>query len=274
MQKKIILLLFLTSLNLLAFTDSDMDGVSNKNDKCPNTPFSDLVDKYGCSTKSLVSPHKISIVLGVSLSQYNDTDTLTQNIQLNYYYKNFSAHASSSYYNTESTAYSEDGSNDSFVGVSYRISPIEKMHLRLEVGAIVPTYDSGLDNNNLDYTSSLSINYKPKDINMFARYSVTMINDDDTVLVYEDGSSIDVNYQNTSSYNIGAGIYPSAKSYLSLSYNTSTSIYVGADDIVTLSSSFFYNINKKIFTSFTYAYGVSDNASDNYGSLKVGYYFY
>ncbi len=275
MQKKIVTLLLVSTLSLLAYTDSDMDGVDDKNDLCPNTPFSDLVNSDGCSTKSLVNPHKFNIVLGISFSQskYSDTDTTTQNAQINYYYKNFSAQISSSYYNTESTTYTDNGTNDSYLGVSYKFSPIKKLYLRAGLGVIMPTYDTSLNNNNPDYTSSLSLSYMPKNINMFARYSYTLINDDDTILVYDDGSSIEVNYQNTSSYNLGAGIYPSPKSYLSFSYNSSESIYEGADNIETLSCSLFYNINKKVFTSLAYAYGLSDSASDNYLSLRVGYYF-
>ncbi len=275
MQKKILTLLLASTLSLLAYTDSDMDGIDDTNDLCPNTPFSDLVNSDGCSTKSLVNPHKLNIVLGVSFSQsqYSDTDTTTQILQLNYNYKNLSLNLSSSYYRSESVSYSDSGTNDSYIGASYKFSPMKKMYLRAGVGVIIPTYNSTLDNNNPDYTSYLSVSYMPKDINMFARYSYTLINDDNTVLTYEDDTSVDVTYQNTSSYNIGAGIYPSLKSYLSISYNSSKSIYLGAQDVETLSLSFFYNINKKVFASLAYAYGLSDSASDNYTSLRIGYYF-
>ena len=49
-MKKIIIL-FLT-LFLFA-QDSDMDGVDDKFDKCPNTPFLALVDKNGCQIKKI-----------------------------------------------------------------------------------------------------------------------------------------------------------------------------------------------------------------------------
>lgn len=36
---------------MLSYTD--LDGVDNEHDKCPNTPFMDLVDENGCSVQSL-----------------------------------------------------------------------------------------------------------------------------------------------------------------------------------------------------------------------------
>ncbi|NPA11144.1 MAG: hypothetical protein GXO62_02765 [Epsilonproteobacteria bacterium] len=50
-MKKFILLLLVTFA--FAFKDSDMDGVPDDIDKCPNTPFLALVNRYGCEIKKL-----------------------------------------------------------------------------------------------------------------------------------------------------------------------------------------------------------------------------
>jgi len=56
--RRVLLLLILIVFNLYGYTDTDLDGVDDSIDKCPNTPFTDLVDKNGCSIKSLVKNKK------------------------------------------------------------------------------------------------------------------------------------------------------------------------------------------------------------------------
>jgi len=36
-----------------SFKDSDRDGVIDKRDRCRHTPFFDIVDKRGCTVKTL-----------------------------------------------------------------------------------------------------------------------------------------------------------------------------------------------------------------------------
>jgi hypothetical protein len=257
---KILLILLTMSITLLAYSDYDMDGVDDKIDKCPNTPFSDLVNTSGCTTKSLESPHHFDIIFGINYSQTSyetleNADTLSQSLQIDYYYKNFTLQASSSYYNSQSTTYNNSGTNDSFLGAYYKLNPVDNLTLRLGAGAIIPTYKSDLNNNNTDLTA-----------NVFGGYSYTVVNDDDIV-------AENVTYQNTNSYNFGLGFYPTSKTYLSGAYNSSDSIYKDVETISTVSINAFYNIDAHWFTTLNYAYGLSDTASDNYASLRVGYYF-
>ena len=53
MKKTIFSFLLIPFVLQANFLDDDMDGVENSFDKCPNTLFSDIVDKYGCAKKSL-----------------------------------------------------------------------------------------------------------------------------------------------------------------------------------------------------------------------------
>ena len=266
---KILLLLLSISLTLLAYNDYDMDGVDDKRDQCPNTPFSELVDINGCTTKSLESPHHFDIIFGLDFSQTSyetmeNTDTISQSLQVDYYYKDFSLQASSSYYNSQSTTYNNSGTNDSFLGAYYKLRPAKNLSVRLGGGAIIPTYDAELNNNNTDYTSSISLSYMLKKMNIFGGLNYVMVNDDDTV---------DVKYQNTSSYNIGLGFYPTSKIYISGAYNSSDSIYKDVETINTASFYAFYSIDSHWFATANYASGLSDSASDNYASLRLGYYF-
>ncbi|MFT7002753.1 MAG: hypothetical protein ACJAWW_000086 [Sulfurimonas sp.] len=268
---KTLLLLLTISLSLFSYSDYDMDGVEDEMDKCPKTPFSDLVNSSGCTTKSLLSPHHFDMVFGINYSQTSyetleNTDNISQGLQIDYYYKNFSLQASTSYYNSQSATYNDSGTNDSFIGVYYKLIPIENLTLRLGAGAIIPTYESDLNNNNTDIIASTSLSYKLDNANVFGGFSYTIINNDDIV---EEG----ISHQNTSSYNLGLGFYPTSVIYISGAFNSSDSMYKDVDIINTISINGFYTIDANWFTTLNYAYGLSDTASDNYASLRVGYYF-
>ncbi len=268
---KILTILLLFCITLLAYNDYDIDGVEDRNDKCPDTPILELVSMDGCSIKSLASPHHFDLIYGFDFYQTNydtleDTNTISQSLQLDYYYKNFSLQLSSAYYNSNSITYNDSGANDSFVGAYYKLTSDSTLIFRIGVGAIIPTYDSDLNNNNTDYTASLNVSYPLKSMNIFGGYSHTLINDDD---IPTEG----IEYQNTHAYNVGLGFYPTNKFYLSTAYNSSNSIYTEIDDIDTASIYGLYSIDENWFLTLNYAYGISDSASDNFASLRVGYYF-
>ena len=286
------LTLFLLPLSLLAFNDADLDGVADKQDQCPNTSLTELVDISGCTIKNLENPHHFDIIIGASYSQISPieerTDTYTTSIQADYYYKGFSLQASSAYYDSESSFVSTNGMTDSFLGVYYQFKPLSALSLRLGGGAILPTYKSDFNNNNTDYTLSASLSYIFKNFNFFGSYSYTLINDTDFNYdeFYTDGSvagSTSVYYQNINAYNIGLGYYPTNSLYTSVAYNSSDSIYnkfvstsVGTstqDPLNTISAYLFYTINKNWFTTASYAYGLTDTASDHYINVRLGYYF-
>lgn len=266
MLKKALIFLMTASLSLYAYSDFDMDGVEDSLDECPNTPFNELVDIRGCTIKVLGEQHHFSILYGIGFSEADYTatrksDTVTQKLQMDYYYQNFSFQASSSYYDSDD----DSGMNDSFIGAYYKLSPLNRLTLRVGGGLILPTYDTELDNNNMDITASANISYMLDDMNLFGGYSYTVINDDDVLGI--------ASYQNTSSYSAGLGFYPSSYLYVSGYYTNSESIYKNIEDIETLSVYTFYSIDANWFTSFSYSYGLSDSASDNAFMFRLGYYF-
>lgn len=273
MKKFLPLLLSLFFSTGLFALDSDMDGVSDPNDKCPNTPFTDLVDINGCTKSSVTQDYHYDIIVGLSYtgSDYttlNKTDTIATTVQADYYYKNYSIQVATSLYNTQGKHYSESGLQDSFVGGAYQFSPTNDLLLRLSAGAILPTYDTSLGNNKTDYTAGFNLSYTQEKFNIFGGYSYTMINDTD----YRD-ATISIAYQDTHSYSAGVGYNITSKLYLSGSYNISDSIYVDVEKIQTASLYTYYTIDKNWFSTFTYAHGLSDSASKNYLAVKLGYYF-
>jgi len=263
---------------LFSYIDSDFDGVPDADDRCPNTPFTELVDINGCSVKSLVPLHHFDMIVGVSYSDsdyqtLNRTDTLSSTLQVDYYYKNFSFEASTSYFSTHGDDYSDTGFNDSFLGASYQLSLTDSLLLRAGVGVSLPNYETSLNNNKTDYLGSLNLSYSANKINIFAGLSYTLINDTDTVIVYEDNTTQDVNYQDTIALSAGLGYYVSDKVYVSSAYNFSNSIYKDVEDLKSLSFYGYYEISKKYFSTLSYAYGISDSASKNYLSIRFGYLF-
>ena len=189
MYKILSILLILSYTLLLATSDFDMDGVEDSIDNCPNTPITDLVDIKGCTIKSLASLHHFDIIMGVSYSQTSYTgvgnsDTISESLQVDYYYKDFSVQVSTSYYDSSSSSYSDNGMGDSFIGAYYKLYPLSNLNLRFGLGAILPTYDSTLNNNNTDYVASLNLSYMLEKINIFGGYNYTMINDDESPTVF------------------------------------------------------------------------------------------
>ena len=270
MKKNLLFLVaILMAINVYAYTDNDMDGVEDSIDKCPNTPLTDLADINGCTKKSLASSHHYDIIVGVNYSDsdsrsLNTTDTLATSFQVDYYYKQFSIQASTSYFTTQGSGYSDSGLYDSYLGASYRLSDINNLSISLSAGAILPTYDTELNNNNTDYTTSVNLSYMLKDFNIFGGYAFTLVNDDDIG---------DITYQNTNAFNAGLGYYVSNKLYMSGSYSLSDSIYKGIEDIETAAVYGYYSIDKDKFATFNYAHGLSDSASKNYVSVRLGFLF-
>jgi len=283
-MKKIITFMLFASLStvLFAYSDADMDGVDDSIDKCPNTALTDLVDINGC-TKTVLTPkknnHHFDIIVGANYTGSNftstpTTETYSSSLQVDYYYKNFSLQASTSYYVTDSDGYSENGLNDSFVGAAYNFHPMDALTFRVGVGVLLPTYDTSLNNNNTDYAASLNLSYMLGKLNIFGGYIYTQINDDDVVLTLNGGSSTqNIVYQDTSAYSIGLGYYLTNKFYVSGAYNQTESIFKNVEDAKTASLYAYYSIDAHWFMNFSYANGLSDSASDHAGSIKLGYYF-
>jgi hypothetical protein len=276
-MKKILYISLLASM-LFAYEDSDFDGVEDKFDRCPNTPITELVDINGCTTRSLVSLHHYDIILGASYSgsdyqTLNKTDTFSSTFQVDYYYKDFSISASTSYYSTKGDGYSADGLNDSYINASYQFKLLESLTLRVGAGVILPTYETDLNNNNLDYLTSFNLSYIHDNMTLFAAYSYTIINDDDVITTDTNGSTATITYQNSAALSMGAGYYMSDSLYLSGAYNISDSIYTSIEDIKTASVYGYYGFDAHWFSTFSYAYGISDSASKNYIAIRIGYFF-
>ena len=260
----------MSTTNVFAYVDGDIDGVEDKDDKCPNTRISDLVDSSGCSIKSLQNPHHFDILLGSSYSQanYNTnelSDTFFTTVMLDYYYKNFSVGFSTAYFSSNSKTSAQKGFNDSYLTLMYTIKNIQNLSIQVGGGLILPSYKSEF-HNTTDYLCQLNLEYKFKKINIFASYSYTMIKDGDA-------KNYDIEYKNANTYDIGFGIFSNDQLHNSLSYSYEESIYTHTKPSQTLYLQTFYTINQNWFATSSLGYGLNNTASTYSLSMQLGYYF-
>ena len=73
-------------INVLFALDSDFDGVSDKEDRCPNTPLMAMVNSYGCKIDKQV-PINFDLKAGISKSEISDLKVKSLLLNINAYYK-------------------------------------------------------------------------------------------------------------------------------------------------------------------------------------------
>jgi hypothetical protein len=273
-MKKTVLLLACTALMASAYVDTDLDGVEDAFDRCPDTPMSELVDADGCPAGPASGTHRFDLITGVSFNEGSRLDiaregeeTVALSLQADYYYKQFSVQLATSVYDAKSSS----GLNDTLLAGYYSFQPSEKLLARVGLGVILPTYDTGLDNEAADYQASAALSYFPAEaFSLFGGFSYTLVNDDD---VPGSGDVGDVVYQDTPAFTVGAGYRIGPKLYASLSYFRGESIYRDTETIENLSLYGVYTLSESLFATFSYAAGLSDSASGNAFALRIGRYF-
>jgi len=258
-------------LSVYGANDADFDGVDDTMDKCPNTPFSDLVDTNGCTTLTLYTQTDYDIIVGVNFSTMNtntleNTKTSNTTFQADMYHGNLSAQLLTSYFKSEVSTYSSTGWNDTQLSLFYTSKPTEGFIVQTGMGIILPTYSTGYGNEAIDYRGSIALQYtlQPQ-INLFGGYSYTLINDTEIPKVAD--------YQNTNAFYGGIGYRSPKNNSIHLSYTHSQSIYTGVDPIETLSMGIFIPLNTQWFLLGDYKYGLSSTASDHETALRLGYSF-
>lgn len=254
-------------LVLAAYVDSDLDGVEDVNDRCPGTSLTDLVDARGCPVASTVSPHRFDVIGGIGYSRldsntFEETDTVLLSIQADYFYENFSFQAyTASYVNTD-----QNGLDDSLLAAYYTFEPLDSWQIRLGGGLLLPTYDTGWNNEAMDYFGTLDLSYRHDQITFFGGYGYTFVNDRDV-------PSENIFYQNTHALYGGAGYNWSDTLYGSLSYYQCDSLYRDVEALKNLSAYIFYTYDAPWFATLTYAKGLSDSSSNHEIALRLGVLF-
>ena len=249
--------------SLVAYVDSDMDGVPDKNDKCANTPLTELVDLSGCTIETLVSPHHFDIVLGQSYSTDTNSTLNLSSLRVDYYYKKWSLQLATSYYDNRYLTEKTSGQNDSYLNLFYLFNPIENFSLNMGGGIVFPTYESA--DNEIDYTASLYGRYQWNDLSLILGVGYGKTGDSSSENI--------ISYNNTLSFNSSLGYSWNKKLYTSIGYAKVNSIFEDSDDLETLSLYTYYGINEHWFTNLNYRYGFLSNDSRQTIGVNLGYYW-
>ena len=261
---KIIFYLIFFNASLFAYVDNDMDGVPNSDDKCANTPLTDLVDLSGCTIEKLAKPkHHFDIVLGQSYTQESNSSLNLFSIRMDYYYQKWSLQLATAYHRSTFLTQTYTGQSDTYLNLFYLLKPIQNFYLNIGGGVVLPTYNSV--DNKVDYTASLYGRYKWDKLSLILGVGYGKIGDSN--------SENSVSYNNTLSYNTGIGYSWNSKLYTSIGYAKVNSIFEGSDDLETLSLYTYYGINEHWFSNFNYRYGFVTNDLRQTIGVNLGYYW-
>jgi len=156
MKRLIALLLLILSLQANEYNDDDLDGVPNYLDRCPNTPFSDIVDEYGCSIERLIRPKRFEYFFEYLYAKESDRGDFKENDYLGsftFYRGNFDLSLTSFYF----TNRFRSGFADLNIKAQYRYTPVPMWDIYLGVGVDLPIYN--IHGNRVDYNLYLSNEY-------------------------------------------------------------------------------------------------------------------
>ncbi|MCH9813615.1 MAG: hypothetical protein K0U47_06685 [Epsilonproteobacteria bacterium] len=254
-----IISVFFLSTTLYAYQDFDIDGVDDKIDECPNTPFDQLVDKNGCPLEEGIKG-KLTLKFGTDIS-FDDLSDKTSSFNLfaSYTLSDFTAVLSNySYY--ESYQNSLSGVGDIYASGGYHIRK-DDLHTFVSVGIKIPSEDVGTGEQ--DYFVSLYTDYfldERKDLFFYGGYTFS-------------GDSHEVDYENFATFSVGGGYAFNSRYYSALSFDYSQSAYSDTEAYQALSWFHSYAFSKRYFTTLNYTYSLDDRSLRHAISLKFGVNF-
>ena len=224
------------------------------------------------------------VIVGATYSDINyntmaKADTLTTTFQGDLYSGNMSAQILTSYFRSNDNNISDSGWGDTQLGLYYTTSPSPSLTLQPGFGIILPTFNTGYNNEAIDLFGSIYAQYDlEKNYYVFGSFTYTVVNDKDiqNVTRYRNSSFIlgnTIHYQNTSSLTAGAAYKTFNNGYINIAYAQTQSIYAGVDAFKTLSLNAMTHLDSRWFVIGNYRYGISDTASDNEIAVRVGYNF-
>jgi len=253
---KKILLLFLIFIKVYGWEDSDMDGVSNIDDLCPNTSFEYIVDKKGCPINGNIG--KLSLILGTNINRYDNSTTQDYSFSLNYLYKLWSI----SIYSSQDYIDDTISKGDLYLSFYYNIIG-EKLITKLSMGIKFATGNDEISTGENDYFTSINFKYLlSNDITLLSTISYTIT-----------GDTKDKSYKNPIGYSLGLGYSINNKWDIALSYQNSNSIYEDSQNYSAISISSSYTINSNIWASLGYTKGLDELSYDDIFSFKIGINF-
>ncbi|MFA6188406.1 MAG: DUF3187 domain-containing protein [Sulfuricurvum sp.] len=224
------------------------------------------------------------VIVGGTYSDTNyntmeKSDTFTTTLQADLYRGDLSAQILTSYFRSEDTNMSNSGWGDTQLGLYLMTRPSSSLTLQPGFGIILPTYNSGYNNEAVDVFGSLYAQYDlDKHYYVFGGFTYTIINDKDVqdVTRYRHSSFIvgdSIQYRNTSSFTAGTAYKTNNNGYVNIAYTQTQSIYSGVESFKILSLNGMMPLDTHWFVLGNYRHGLSDSASDNEIALRIGYSF-
>ena len=260
---RVIFTIFLFSSWLFGYEDSDIDGVDDSIDLCPDTSFDELVDEDGCP-QSNAYWGTVTLQIGTDVALDKEkTPTYNYNFIGSYGYKEwyFSlSNTQQSIYDKKSNRSSNGG--DIYLNGAYEFNS-ENFQTNVSAGLKWATASKTIGTGENDYIASVGINYFiDKSWMLFTQLSYRFI-----------GESEGVNYQNSLASSLGLGQMINSKWYSSLSYDYSTSIYQEEKSYQSLSYFNSYSLSNNYFISFNYIYGLDSLSYPHIFSFNIGVTF-
>ena len=249
-------------------SDSDFDGVIDALDRCPGTSFELTVGADGCPETEAATA--VSVLMGIGMAYATGTyggtetiDSLSTELSATVYAGNFYASVLGAYYFSgayDPTVAGSDqgGISDTFLGAGYMFALTENVYLTPGLYVKLATAADGLGTGENDYGASLQALYRFEKSDIFAQYGYTVTGDSDTAT-----------YQDISYGSVGAGIYPTPNTYLSVSYDFSQPYDPALADLESISLFGLFGLYDTLSLMLNYSYGLSDSASKNFASLML-----
>ncbi len=281
MKTKITLSLLLATQLAYGFQDKDLDGIEDRYDRCPNTPFDAKVDKYGCAVKK-TDTNIVNKGLTLRIGTIYRTDDVydddsSMNFYAGFYYDVWDFSISNIRSMTKSD-YNQDYSNtdnDIYLSAGYTFY-MPSTALKLSIGTKITGDDDSSQSRQGKYT--FSQNDESRDNDYFGAVSLDhfISAKQDLFLYYSytrSGDSPSYDYQDYSSFSIGSGYQFTRDYYSAISYNYTGSIYEDGDAEESLLWYNSYNLTKNLFLIASYSYALKDFSYDNTFTFAVGVHF-
>jgi len=270
MIKNIAIVIFLFTIISFASDekDRDMDGVPDRLDKCPNTPFLHQVNAQGCTIQKLMLPSDIvtdSLVLSLKFGHITNEDLSgketqrTNKIRITYYKDDWSYILRTGY-----IGYGDSrGMLDTTFKIRKRFKPTKNLRFKISASIQLPTRDFLGNNTDIAFSSSLNYYFSHK-VFAFAGVQYTFVRD----------KQIFTPLQNKGSYYLGAAYFLTKKLYTDISFSYTESKFTTKYAIKSLRGAISYDITNQWFTTLSYQEDLLDEDTHNILNFTIGYRFW
>ena len=248
------------NIQSFAYEDSDIDGVEDGIDLCPDTSFDKLVDTDGCpEDETYLGVFMLQVGSDVSIDEDNKKIN-NYSFLGNYEYKKWNFSLS----NSQQTTYDSNNTRsmnggDLYLTLGYQFN-YDKFQNNISFGTKIAIADKSVGTGEIDYFSLIDIGYLVDEkLMIFSQIGYTLTGDSSTT-----------NYQNSLAYSLGTGYMFSSNWYSSFSYDNAKSIYNDTQNYESLSWLNSYSFLEDYFISLSYSYGLDDLSYPHTFSFKLG----